>query len=59
MVILLTIRGIPIKTSDFDFITAAAFFSKCNFISHGCEAKMWILTDLSLIYNFFFMLRVY
>ena len=44
------VQGVPIKTSDFDFITAAAFFSKCNFICYGCEAKGWILTNLSLIF---------
>ena len=45
------IQGVPIKTSDFDFIPAAAFFNKCNFISNGCEAKGWILTNLSLIFS--------
>ena len=43
------IQGVPIKTPDFNFITTALFFSKCNFIVYGCEAKMWILTNLSLI----------
>ena len=48
---LFTIQDIqvPIKTLDFDFITTAVFFSKCNFITYGCEPKMWILTNLSLI----------
>ena len=44
----LDIQGVPIKTTDFDFITTALFFSKCNFIIYGCEAEMWILTNLSL-----------
>ena len=43
------IQGVPIKTPNFDFITIALFFSKCNFIIYECEAKMSILTNLSLI----------
>ena len=43
------VQGVPIKTSDFDFITVAVFFGLCNIISYGCEAELWILTNFLLI----------
>jgi len=43
------VRGVPIRTTVFDFVAVAVFFGRCSIVGCVCEAEMWILTNFLLI----------